>query len=150
LPRRLAGGDGRRRRLIMSNGRWMVLAVFVCLVGSAGVAACGDDDGGGDDWRALGISAANEGCEKAYECLSAAELTALRAIEPQIGNTVDECKANFRAEVMAEDAPCNPGETYNASAATQCVSEWTAMSCDQLRASPDGPVICSQVCTGGS
>lgn len=109
------------------------------------------DDGGGANaaWREPANQVNDATCDKTYECFSAATLDVLRKMEPRLGQTVDECKSNFRAANSHATQPCPPGETFQKANAEQCVTELTALTCPGYLSNPKGPAACTQICSTG-
>jgi len=107
--------------------------------------ACDCD--GESTWRETAIDTAELRCERLYECLSATEIETLRGdLLPAVGTTVDECKANLRAEIDALRDPCAEGLRYNTANAHNCRTTLAEGGCDNLRTDPTGPQCCREIC----
>ena len=70
-------------------------------------------------------------------------------MEPRIGQSVEECKANYRASNAKATQACQSGQTFQQSSAEQCLNELTTMTCAEFKTSPTGPAACKQICSSG-
>jgi hypothetical protein len=119
-------------RLFFFAAASLALALSAC-GGSSPSAACND--------------AASAACDKMYTCYTGAELDAIKGI---YGATAAECTTklqtmqNCAAKTSTSNA-CETGKTYDSAAASTCISEFKALSCDALKANMT-PASCNNVC----
>lgn len=82
-------------------------------------------------------------CNKMFSCYTGAEVDAIKTI---FGATESECTTKLTASSNCEKAePCDAGKTYDANAATTCINEYKALTCDKLKAG-NTPTSCNSVC----
>lgn len=86
-------------------------------------------------------------CNKMYTCYTGAELDAIKS---QFGATEADCTTALKTAAACaskKDAAsaCETGKTYDAAAASSCVSDFKALSCDALKANMT-PSSCNNVC----
>jgi len=121
------------------------LCFIVLGLGLLPLNGCGsDDDGGTGD----PVSACKElmkvTCSKFFGCLSKEEQMAAAAI---IGNNEADCNTKFSANCTTEMTKCDSGETYSSSAASECLSQFKALSCAEFTGdNTSQPAACDQVC----
>ena len=60
-----------------------------------------------------------------------------------------DCTTKEQAKMCSDvaDTKCDDGETYHADKAQDCVSDWQALTCDQITAFTDEPIVCKEICT---
>jgi hypothetical protein len=115
--------------------------ITLAMLGLLGAAACGD----GISYQNACKKMAVEVCDKAFHCGPDSILSFyLSQYESQA-----QCTSGERKACETTDTECDPGETYHASKARQCVNEFAALSCNQLDVEffPDA---CAEVCTPSS
>jgi hypothetical protein len=122
------------------------LCLGIALVGCS--SAKDDASGSATEWREAANQVNDATCEMTYACYSAKTLDALRMMEPQLGQSVDECKQNFRAANSKATQACPSGQTFQKANAEQCVSELEGLECQKFLGSP--PAACGQICASGS
>jgi hypothetical protein len=120
------------------------------LLGALVVGGCGgdDDEGGGSDPLSNCKKAVAEICSKFYGCLTDAELDAIRAFVPGVGNNEADCRTGFEGDSCSEQMlKCDSGTTYSAAKANECISQYKSLSCDEF-ADPATmtPAACEQTC----
>jgi hypothetical protein len=128
----------------------------LCVIVFGAAVACGSSDDGpatsqqDETWREQMTEMNDLTCQRVYECFSPALLGSLRNSMPQIGNSVEECQANARAQNANANAPCEPGKTFHSELADQCLVTLSDTSCQQFMMSlllAGGPESCSSVCS---
>ncbi len=127
----------------------IVVSLAFLLVSGVLSAGCGGDD---DDKELTPVEACEQVmgvlCDKFFDCLTQEQLTALSSV---VGLNSADCKTKFIADSCSTtNTMCDSGETYNASAASQCLDGYKAYSCNNILGYADGstpdPAICDQVC----
>lgn len=82
-------------------------------------------------------------CNKLYTCYTGAELD---GIKTAYGATEADCVTKLQASAKCDATDvCDTGKTYDGSAASTCLSEFKALSCDALKAG-NTPSSCNNVC----
>jgi hypothetical protein len=118
----------------------------VCLLGLFAVVGCGSDDdkGGGAGTPAEACkSLVATVCAKFFGCFTKEEQMAAAAI---IGNNEADCRTKFEQDQCgAEMIKCDSGETYSSSKAQECIDQYKALSCDELKSGTE-PAACNSVC----
>jgi len=81
-------------------------------------------------------------CDRLFECLDQATLTTLGY------SSEADCDTKLGAQTNCANAQssCPAGTTYNGSMADQCVNDYKALTCDQLKTAGSTPASCSKVC----
>lgn len=118
----------------------------VCMLGLFAVVGCSSDDKGGGSagtpeqaCKTL-VSAL---CSKFFGCFTKEEQMAAAAL---IGNNEADCRTKYEQEQCgAEMVKCDSGETYSSTKAQECIDQYKALSCDEVK---DGttPAACDAVC----
>lgn len=91
--------------------------------------------------------AVNIQCDKFFECATDEQKELLKAA---YGETAAECKTKLVetakcAERKDTATACPDGQTYDAAAASKCVSDYSALTCDDLNAGTT-PDSCDNIC----
>lgn len=123
----------------------ITLAAFGILAALA-VSGCGDDDeegGGTGDPETACKSVMAELCAKFWGCFSDAELEAASAF---VGNNEADCRTKFVQDECGEQmTKCDSGEAFSSSKASECLSQFEALSCDEF-GTGNAPAACENVC----
>jgi hypothetical protein len=117
------------------------LLVFGALL----VGGCGGDDDEGSSPLAACKSIVQELCSKFYGCFTDAELDLVPGI---VGNNEADCRTKYEGEQCSEQMlKCDSGEIYDSSKASECVSQYRSLSCNEFKnpVTPT-PAACEQVC----
>jgi hypothetical protein len=125
----------------------------VCLVllgfGILPLNGCGgsDDKGGSStDPVAQCKEAAKSICAKFFGCYSKDELTLAAQI---VGNNEADCVTKFNSSFMCttEGVKCDSGQTYDAAAGNECISQIQSLSCNEFKSdSTATPAACDETC----
>jgi len=118
------------------------------LFGVLAVGGCGGDDDDGTDPLTTCKAMVAEICSKFYGCLTEAQLDLLRGLQVNVGNNEADCRTGYEAQECNEQMlKCDSGETYNAANASECVSQYKSLSCDEFANSATmTPAACEQIC----
>lgn len=117
------------------------LFVFAAAALAFALSACGTSP------EQLCKDAVAASCDKMYTCYTGAELDAIKS---SFGATAADCATKLEATAACstkKDAAtaCESGQTYDAAAASSCVSDFKALSCDALKSNMT-PSSCNNVC----
>ncbi|MEW6431639.1 MAG: hypothetical protein AB1730_09010 [Myxococcota bacterium] len=117
------------------------LLVFSAAVLAFALSACGTSP------EQLCNDAVAAMCNKMYTCYTGAELDAIKS---QFGPTEADCTSKFKTQAACaskkdSSTACETGKTYDASAASACVSDFKALSCEALKGNMT-PTSCDNVC----
>jgi hypothetical protein len=139
----LLATEERMKNLLIARG---LLATGVLTALALG--GCGSDDDGGSGSASSPVEGCKSfvslQCEKVYGCLTEAELAQL-----DVGLNESDCKTKFTSSECTEvKQKCDSGKEYKASVGKECLEQYDALSCDQLRAilnqQANDPAACSK------
>ncbi|MEP7051158.1 MAG: hypothetical protein ABJB12_12440 [Pseudomonadota bacterium] len=129
----------------MTKASGIIACVLLGLTSLALPACSGKSDGGTPSKEDQCKAYLKVDCDKAYECLTAAQRAQLGG---QLGTSKEDCPAALEAANPCSQDPCKPGQTYNSAKATECTDALSAAACADLSGGADGPAACKEVCTG--
>ena len=126
-------------------------ALLGAVLGMSLCACVASDEDEVDDgvWRTQSDEINDITCERVYECLESAELAMMQNLAPELGQSAAECQENMRQKNQNATQPCQPGESYHADLAEQCIAELPAIDCADFKEwlPYGGPASCRQVCS---
>lgn len=115
----------------------MLRTFVVASVAALALSACGSSP------QALCKDITATTCNKLYTCYTGAELDGIKTI---YGASESECATKLQTMSNCDKAePCETGQTYNASEASKCASDFKGLSCDAVKGSMF-PSSCNNVC----
>lgn len=102
---------------------------------------------GGTSPSAACNDAATAACDKMYSCYTGAELDAIKMV---YGADAAACASTLKTQQNCAaktdtTTACESGKTYDSAAASTCISEFKALSCDALKGGMT-PASCNTVC----
>lgn len=128
----------------------MTKAIYLVLLGLGALPlGCGgsdDKEGTSSDPVAQCKEAAKAMCAKFFGCFSKEELSAVAQL---VGNNEADCNTKFSASFMcnAEGVKCDSGETYDAAAGNECISQIKSLSCEEFKSDATAtPAACDLTC----
>ncbi|MEW6432263.1 MAG: hypothetical protein AB1730_12215 [Myxococcota bacterium] len=107
------------------------LALLVFSVASLALSACG-----GLTPQSACEQQADPLCEKMWNCPGSSGL--------KVGDDLASCKTQYRSLCVLASGGCSDGKTFDAAAASSCVTDLKAQSCDQYAAGQ--PATCANQC----
>lgn len=118
------------------------LFVFAAAALAFALSACG---GASPEQLCKDATAAT--CNKLYTCYTGAELDGIKMI---YGDTEAACATKLATDSQCSAkkdsaTACEAGKTYDSAAASQCVSDFKALTCDALKGNMF-PTSCNNVC----
>jgi len=119
--------------------------VGMCLVGLLIVGGCSskDDSSSTATPAAACQSIVQEACSKFFGCFTKEQLTALAGT---VGNNEADCRDKFeQAQCSAQMLKCDSGMSYSQSKASECLSQFKALSCAEF-GNGTSPAACDAVC----
>jgi len=84
-------------------------------------------------------------CEKFWTCFPEEQLSQLPEL---VGTDQEDCETKIM-DCSEEGTKCDPGTSYNAANASQCLSDIKGLECSDLvtlAGGSEGPAACNQVC----
>ena len=120
------------------------LVGLVLALGLASVPGCGSDDDSSSPMSDC-KSFYSAMCAKFYGCFTKDELAPFAEI---VGNNEADCRTKWQGEnCTTEKVKCDSGETYDPSAAKECISQFKSLSCDEFSSDTAAtPAACDQFC----
>jgi hypothetical protein len=118
------------------------MALFAGLV----VAGCGGDDDGDATGNPITAckSLVAETCSKFWGCFTDSELALAVDI---VGNNEADCRTKFEQENCTEQmTKCDSGKTFSSAKASECLSQFKALSCGEFTSTGTDPAACEAVC----
>jgi hypothetical protein len=112
------------------------LVSALCLVGIFSIVGCGgDDDKKGEVNTSDPVAACKalsaEACSKIFGCFDKEILDLLAS---EVGNNESDCNTKLNNEnCTAQAVKCDSGTSYDSAAASECLKQVKALSCDEFQ-----------------